>query len=214
MNHATPHPLLGMLLLCALAACSGKKEAPAQAPTAQAVVAPATPAVTGAQPEPAAPAASAPPPAIVKKATLDCDDRTIVLEATCSKLYGAGPLACSAQSLAVGARGGATPAVHTFAPQPPSDGDPALVEEKIGTLSCVKSDKGERYLVASMYNGGNCPECEWHEAYDWNGKLVASDRDRAKPSALLDGLLVTEQRGGDGVIGKKELDGFYTAPSQ
>lgn len=216
MNQTTSYRLLSVLLACALAACSEKKDAPlppAGEPAAQAAAAPATPSAAPAAPAEAA--ASTAPPAIAKKATLDCDDRTIVLEANCSALYGPGLLACDTQSLTFIERtDGATKSVRRFNPQPARAGDPPQVEEKIGTLSCVKSDTNERYVVANMFNGGNCPECEWNEAYDWNGKLVATDRDRSKPNALLDGLVSAVDQSGERLIGNKALDGFYSAPAK
>ena len=105
--------------------------------------------------------------------------------------------------------GGAVKGSRQFTPQPAVDGDPPLVEEKIGALSCERSSTGARYIVANMFNGGNCEECEWQEVYDWDGKLVASNRDRKKPDPLFKELAGdTAER----VIGKKDLDGFYAGP--
>jgi hypothetical protein len=101
-----------------------------------------------------------------------------------------------------------------FAPQPPADGDPALVAEMVDALACPRTGTNERYIVASMSNGGNCEQCEWHEAYDWDGKLIASDRDRSKPSALLAGLLAAQKQQPDAVIAQKELDDFYSGLPQ
>lgn len=143
---------------------------------------------------------------------LDCDDRSIIVEATCSPLNGPRMLACTAQSLTVSSHpGGEVKSVRRFMPQPGADGDPPLVEEKVGTLSCLRTEANERYIVASMYNGGNCEQCEWHEAYDWTGRLVASDRDRNKTNAVLGELLTDSSRHGSSVIAKKELVGFYSA---
>jgi len=200
MNHLISRSLLGLFLVSALAACDKKEVAPA---------APATVAAPIASP---APADTAPVAARgqVKRATLDCDDRTIALAATCSPLNGAGLLACTEQSLTVTERpGGAVKGARQFTPQPAVDGDPPLVEEKIGALSCERSSTAKRYIVADMFNGGNCEECEWQEVYDWDGKLVASNRDRKKPDPLF-----KELAGGasERVIGKKDLDGLYAGP--
>lgn len=208
MNPALFHRLTGALLLAALAACSPKKDDTPAAPAARSAAPAPAPAA-------AAPAASSPAPAIPRKATLDCDDRTIVLEATCRNLYGPGLLSCSSQSLAFDERpGGASKSIRRFEAHPGGKDDPATVEEKIGALTCVKSPSGERHVVAEMFNGGNCPECEWVEVYDWDGKLVASDRDKSKPDALADSLSSAIDKGSDAVIGRTELDGFYRAPAQ
>jgi hypothetical protein len=109
---------------------------------------------------------------------------------------------------------GAVRNTRRFAPQPPRDGDPALVEEQVGELTCARAGTNERYIVAGMSNGGNCEQCEWHEAYDWDGKLVASDRDRREPNALLANLLSAQKGRPDAVIAHTELDGFYSGLPQ
>jgi hypothetical protein len=188
MNRMTTYRSLGLLIAITLAACSGKKDAPSPAP------------------------AAAGPRAESKKATLDCDDRTVVLEATCVDLYGPQMLACTKQSLAVVEHASsATQSVRAFATHPGTDGDPATVEEKIGALACVRGADNGRYIVADLFNGGNCEQCEWHELYDWNGKLVGSDRDRKKPNALLTELVNNLPGKAGQVIARKELDGFYSA---
>jgi hypothetical protein len=211
MNHTISRTLLSLLIVSALAACD-KKDVPQPAPASRAIAA----AVPVPAPAAAASAAADAAPAAlggqVKKAALDCDDRTIVLEATCSPLNGPGILACTKQSLTVMERpGGTVKAARQFAPQPTVDGDPPLVEEKIGTLSCERAKTATRYIVANMFNGGNCEECEWQEVYDWNGKLVASNRDRKNPDPLFKEL---DGDAKERVIGKKELDGFYATPPQ
>jgi hypothetical protein len=220
-----PQRLLGVLMLAALAACSGKKDVP---PPVAAVQPPAqaAPAVTPPPPAQTASASASAPaqtaadnaasnPAILKKASLDCEDRTIVLEATCSDVYGPRLLACSKQTLTVMDR--ASHAVQTareFKPVPGTDDDPPMIDEKIGTLSCTRSQAGERYIVAAMFNGGNCEECEWHELYDWDGKLIGSDRDRKKPNALLNKLADDLYERPDGAIARNELKGFYSENPQ
>lgn len=205
MNHVISRRLLGLLLVSALAACD-KKEVPPPA-TASVIASASAPAPA---PVAAAPTATAAVTSQVKQATLDCDDRTIVLEATCSAFNSPSMLDCTKQTLTVTERpGGAIKAARQFTPQPAVDGDPPLIEEKISALSCERSSKAARYIVANMFNGGNCEECEWQEVYDWDGKLVASNRDRKKPDPLF------KELGGDAkdrVIGKKELDGLYAGP--
>jgi hypothetical protein len=198
MNSVNFRPLLGLLIVSTLAACN--KTPPA---------APVSVAVPAAAPAPA-PVVPAPVAAQVKKTTLDCDDRTIVLEATCSALNSPNMLDCTKQSLTVMERpGGAVRGTRAFTPQPAVDGDPPLVEEKIGGLSCERASTAARYIVANMFNGGNCEECEWQEVYDWNGKLVASNRDRKNPAPLFKELAGDAR---ERVVAKKELDGFYAGP--
>jgi predicted small lipoprotein YifL len=203
MNHVISRSLIVLFVVTSLAACDKKHELPA--PPASVPAPAATPVqVTSSAPVEAAPTV---PPSQVKKASLDCDDRTIVLEATCSPLNGPSILACTKQSLTVMTRpGGAVQAVRQFTPQPAADGDPPLVEEKISALSCERANTASRYIVADMFNGGNCEECEWQEVYDWDGNLVASNRDRNKTDPLFKNLAGDAS---DRVIGKKELDGFY-----
>jgi hypothetical protein len=219
MTDLTPQRLLGVLMLATLAACSGKKDVPppvaAVQPPAQA--APAVtppPAQTAPASAPAQTAAdnAASNPAIMKKASLDCEDRTIVLEATCSDVYGPRLLACSKQTLTVMDR--ASHAVQTareFKPVPGTGDDPPMIEEKIGTLSCTRSQAGERYIVAAMFNGGNCEECEWNDLYDWDGKLIGSDRKGKKPNAVLNELVGDLQQKSSRLIGQDELPQFYSA---
>jgi predicted small lipoprotein YifL len=205
MNHVISRSLLVLLIVTSLAACDKKDEPPAP-PASVPAPAAAPVQVTSSAPVDAAPAV---PASQVKKASLDCDDRTIVLEATCSPLNGPSILACTKQSLTVMTRpGGAVQAARHFTPQPAADGDPPLVDEKISALSCERSNTASRYIVADMFNGGNCAECEWQEVYDWDGNLVASNRDRKKTDPVFNSL-VGDAR--DRAIGKKELDGFYVA---
>jgi hypothetical protein len=214
-----PQRLLGVLLLATLAACSGKKDVPppeaAVQPPAQAapaVTPPPAQMASASAPAEAAANNAAPNPAILKKASLDCEDRTIVLEATCSDVYGPTLLACSKQTLTVVDR--ASHAVLTtreFKPVPGTDDDPPMIDEKIGTLSCTRSQAGERYIVASMFNGGNCEECEWDELFDWDGKLIGSDRKGKKPNAVLNELVGDLQQKSSRLIGQDELPQFYSA---
>jgi hypothetical protein len=222
MIQVISHRLPGVLLLSALAACSGKKDVPPSAlaaqPQTQAAPAPATPPAPAMQAEAPASAAAGSAStnaAILKKAALDCDDRSIVLDATCSDVYGPTLLACSKQSLAImDLSSHAVKNVRDFKAEPGTDDDPPTVDGKVGALSCTRSQAGERYIVAEMFNGGNCEECEWHELYDWDGKLIGSDRDRNKRNALLEELTGDMRQRPDGVIARDELKGFYSANPQ
>jgi len=199
MNHTIPCRLAALLCACALAACSDKH-------AAQSVAASASLAAS----DPVKPAATE----YVKHTELDCDDRKIVLDATCSNLYGPELMACSRQSLTVldSANGKEIGKRDFDAKQ--HDGDTrAMVEEKIGSLVCMRSASGERYIVAGMFNGGNCEQCEWDEVYDWQGKLAGSTRDRSKPNKPVADLVSTAQNK-EHVIGRSELEHFYSAGKQ
>jgi len=218
MTNAFPRPILGLLLACALAGCSGKHDTTQSATTTQAPapVAPAPGTATQPAASPATVAASAAAASVARTATMkttfDCDERAVVLEATCDADDSPLP-ECSRQTLAVVDRAsGAIQSTREFDNRPETAGDPPQVEAKIGELRCVRAASGERYFVADMFNGGNCEECEWHELYDWNGALVGSDRDRKKPNATLKALLRDSADQPDTVIAKKSLVGFYGKP--
>ena len=206
MNHTIPCRLAALLCACALAACSDKNAAQS-APASLAASDPVKPAAV-------APASAPAATDHVKHTELDCDDRKIVLDATCSNLYGPELMACSRQSLTVldSANGKEIGKRDFDAKQ--HDGDTqAMVEEKIGSLVCMRSASGERYIVAGMFNGGNCEQCEWDEVYDWQGKLAGSTRDRSKPNKLVADLVSTAQNK-EHVIGRSELEHFYSAGKQ
>jgi len=221
MYTVIPRPLLGLLLACAFAGCSGKSD-PTSSGAVPRVAGTVAPAADSAVHPAAKPAASTIGGAVAgaesvqhsatMKTTLDCDDRSIVLEATCAADDGPLP-ECSAQTLAVVDRAnGAVRSKREFDNRPVIAGDPPLVDEKISQLTCVKTSSNERYIVADMFNGGNCEECEWHELYDWSGALVGSDRNRAKPNATLTQLLRDSKANPDMVIAKTRLIGFYGKP--
>jgi len=207
--------LFGLFLASTLAACSGKPDAPAApaAPAAQPAV--ATASAPAAAPSPPAapelPAATANTITVQRKASLDCDDRIIVVEATCSGEPDDIMLMCSKQSLTVTDRAtGAAKTMREFAPFPDNDkGAPPQVEEKIGKLTCIRSTGNERYILADMYNGGNCVGCEWHELYDWDGKLLTSDRGPRKSPPLLAELVAAQVDKTGRVIAQQDLDQLY-----
>ena len=194
MNATLTCGLAPLLCACALAACSEKHPAPVP-PAAS--TAPAS-----------APAASA-PVEYAKHAVLDCDDRKIVLDATCSNVYSPVLMACSRQSLAFqDSAAGREVGKRDFAVVK-GDGDtPAMVEEKVGALTCTRSASGERHVVADMFNGGNCEQCEWHDVYDWQGKLVGSDRDRGKTDKRVADIVSAATAPGQ-AFGHDELPDFY-----
>jgi hypothetical protein len=205
--------LPALLLLATLAACSGKKEAAAPVAAAPAATQAAAPAPAPATTTPAADAPDAAPKVYAKKDTFDCDDRTVILEATCNDAYGPHLLMCTQQTLTVKDHAsGAVKATREFVPVPAKDSQPAAVDEKIGAIACVRASSGERHIVTEMFNGGNCEQCEW---FDWDGTLRGTSRDRGKPNAVLEDLIgVLYDKSGtkaDRLIGKKDIDGFYSA---
>ena len=203
MNATLTRRLAAVLCACALAACSDKHPAPPPPAASAPAPAPAAPAT--------APAASAPID-YAKHAVLDCDDRKVVLDATCSNVYGPALMACSRQSLAFQeSTAGREVGKRDFAVVK-GDGDmPAMVEEKIGALTCTRTPSGERYVVADMFNGGNCEQCEWHDVYDWQGKLVGSDR--GKTDQRVADIVAAAAAPGQ-AIGHDELEDFYTEGKQ
>lgn len=202
MNDTLTRRLAAVLCACALAACSDKH--PAAPPPAASAPAPAAAAP--------APAASAPVD-YAKHAVLDCEDRKIVLDATCRNVYGPALLACSRQSLTFLDGAGREVGKREFAAAK-GDGDmPAMIEEKVGALTCTRTASGERYVVAAMFNGGNCEQCEWHEVYDWQGKLVGSDRDRGKADKRVADAVTAATAPGQS-FGHDALPDFYAEGKQ
>jgi hypothetical protein len=43
----------------------------------------------------------------------------------------------------------------------------------ITEITCYKSSTGKWFVGLYYYRGGNCPECEYFEVYDMNGKKVS-----------------------------------------
>jgi hypothetical protein len=203
-------------LLCAwlLTACSDKhaEPAPASAPAAPTPAPAAAPAAA-----PSAPAsASAPSTAVehMQHAELVCDDRKIVLDATCSNVYGPELMACTRQSLTfLDSAAGRETGKRDFAAAKGEGDDAPMIEEKVGALTCTRTASGERYVVADMFNGGNCEQCEWHDVYDWQGQLVGSDRDRAKKDKHVADIVSAAAVAGQ-AIGRDELKNFYAEGKQ
>lgn len=205
--------LAALLCACTLAACSDKH--PAQ--DARAAAAPAASAAAASAPAtPAAPTASAPAAASAftdhaKHAELACDDRRIVLDATCNTQYGPELMACTRQSLTfLDNAAGREVGRRDYVPAKGDGGAPPVIEEKVGALTCTQTASGERYVIADMFNGGNCEQCEWHDVYDWQGKLVGSDRDRGKTDRRVADVVSTAGAPGQ-AIGHDALDDFYSA---
>ena len=205
MNATLTRRLGAVLCACALAACSDKHPAPPPPAAPAPAPVPAAPA--------AAPAASAPID-YARHAALDCDDRKIVLDATCSNVYGPELMACTRQSLTfLDSAAGREAGRRDFAAAQGEGDEPPMVEEKVGALTCTRTASGERYVVADMFNGGNCDACEWHDVYDWQGKLVGSDRDRAKTDKRVADIVSAAAAAGQ-AFGRDELENFYSEGKQ
>lgn len=214
MNDLMTRRLAALLCASLLAACSDKHADPAPAASAPAAPAPAPAAAPAAAPSaPAAASADASAPVEhAQHAELVCDDRKIVLDATCSNVYGPELMACTRQSLTfLDSASGREAGKREYTPVK-GDGPP-MIEEKVGALTCTRTASGERYVVAEMFNGGNCEQCEWHDVYDWQGKLVGSDRDRAKTDKRVEGIVSAAAAPGQ-AFGHEELDNFYSEGKQ
>ena len=198
MNEKISYLAAALLAMCTLQACSEKTvTAPTPTPARGVAVAPLP----------------APPKPMLKSSSTVCDDRKIVIEASCLDLYGPRMLACTSQSIKVFEDGtGKLLGTKNFEPVK-GDSAPAVIDEKIGEMTCVKAKTGEKFIVTNMSNGGNCEECEWHELYSWDGAYLGSDRDRkVKNAALKAALDAIDEEDVDNTLGSDEMDGFYAGP--
>ena len=129
-----------------------------------------------------------------KHAALQCADRRVELQADCF-VYAGRTLACTRQSLRFSVEEG--------------DDYPAI-EEKVGALSCIETKDKQQFIVASMFNGGNCPQCEWTDVYSMDGALLGSTRDRSRKSpALTAALEALRDKQIRRVLKQEPLTGFY-----
>ncbi len=157
--------------LSGLQACSDKTvSAPAPAPVIAAAPAPV----------PAAEAVKAPAGPMERTASLQCQDRKIDLTATCTAEEDSRQLLCTRQVLTV--TDSATGTKLNTREFLPGKGSPALIEETFGEVSCVTTTSNDKFIVATMDNGGNCDACEWVDVYSWDGALIGSER-AGKPKA-------------------------------
>lgn len=215
---------LALLVSAVITGCSDKTA------TAPAPAAPASSAATHpAQPAPSTATSPAPSVAIgepsptgqpqtlpavqSKQAELICGERKIVLQADCKDLYGPRVLACTRQVLTFSTVSGDKLAERVFARLKGEGGEPDTVEEKIAAISCVRSKANENFIVTSNFNGGNCPDCEWYEVYDWSGKQIGTTRNKKNKAALVDELVgyASASTAPANVFGNKMLDKFYSA---
>lgn len=152
--------------------------------------------------------AAAPPQA--QRATLQCPDRKIELQADCV-LYAGHMRACTRQALRFLDSSGKVVGTRQFTPQPQETGDDyPFIEEKVSKLSCVETSRHEHYVVASMFNGGNCAQCEWTDVYSMDGALLGSTRTPDKRSAALTAALdAARDKQAKRVLGEQALRDFY-----
>lgn len=194
----------GLFAVAALQACSDKT---VTAPAAVLVPAPSAAAAPAPAPVPATPAL------LARSATLQCADRKIDLEATCLDLNGSRLLACTHQTLTVSdSATGKKLNAREFAPEKAQGSDPAVVADQFSDISCVTTKSDEKFIVATMGNGGNCEACEWVDVYSWDGALIGSDRAKDEKVNGVKEAVAAAFDPQNPPIGKSELPRFYSAP--
>lgn len=209
MNKNPIYLAAALLALSTLQACS-EKTVTAPAPAIVAAPAPVAVPVT---PAPATQASKKLKP-LAKAATMQCGERTVVLEASCLDLSGPDMLQCTRQTLAVSdSASGKVLNTRSYTPVAAVADVPALIDEKVGEMSCVTTAAGAKYIVTNMFNGGNCEACEWNEVYGWDGAYLGSDRDKQKKiPAVDDAVAAINEKDVDRVTGMNDVAGFYSEP--
>jgi hypothetical protein len=164
-----PYLIAVLISLAGLQACSDKT---INAPAPAAVLAPAPVAAAAPAPArvPAAELVKATAGPMERTASLQCQDRKVDLAATCTAEEDSRQLLCTRQILTV--TDSATGTKLNTREFSPGKGTPALIEETFGEVSCVTTKSNEKFIVATMDNGGNCEECEWVDVYSWDGALI------------------------------------------
>ena len=145
-----------------------------------------------------------------KSAQLACHGRNVALEADFFPAMGR-MLACSAQSLTFSGADGKKLNGRVFTPVDTNKAlDFPAVEEKFGNLACVDTAAKESYIVARMYNGGNCQSCEWFDVYTVDGVLVGDNRNRKVKNKIVDAAVdAAFDEKTKRVVGENTLEGFY-----
>jgi hypothetical protein len=200
MNKNPIYLAAALLALSTLQACS-EKTVTAPAPAVVAAPAPAIQASKKLKP-------------LAKAATMQCGERTVVLEASCLDLSGPDMLQCTRQTLAVSdSASGKVLNTRSYTPVAAVADVPALIDEKVGEMSCVTTAAGAKYIVTNMFNGGSCEACEWNEVYGWDGAYLGSDRDKQKKiPAVDDAVAAINEKDVDRVTGMNDVAGFYSEP--
>lgn len=152
---------------------------------------------------------AAAPPLSHKSATMQCADRRIEIEADCFK-FAASTTLCTRQSIRFVGPGGKALGTRVFRSAPLKNADYPVVAEKFGELRCVETADKQKYLVATMDNGGNCEECEWNDVYSTDGLLLGSTRGGKQRNAAVDSAVAAayDKQAGR-VLGRQPLTNFY-----
>jgi hypothetical protein len=209
-----------LLALTLLQACSDKTETASAVAEAAAVKAaaagPATPTSSAAVAVAVQEAPGKKLKPIPKAATMECGDRKIVLEASCLDVAGPQLLHCTKQSLVISETvSGKVLATRNYAPVKGDGTVPDIIDEKVAEMTCVTTKAGAKYIVTNMFNGGNCPTCEWNEVYGWDGVFAGSDRDKAKPVPAVDAAVAAiTEKDVDRVTGVNDMAGYYSEPEK
>jgi hypothetical protein len=153
-------------------------------------------------------------PLINKTVTLQCLESRVDLRADCFP-YAGRMLACTRQTLSFTGADGKEAGSRVFKPGPLEEGDDyAVIEEKVGALMCVQTKDKQQLVVASMFNGGNCAQCEWIDVYALDGKLLGSTRDRkGRNAALSAGIEAVNDKQTKRIIEQTALRNFYQTPA-
>jgi hypothetical protein len=128
--------------------------------------------------------AFAAPPLQEKNISMQCADRKITVEATCFQ-YAGSIMACTRQSIRFFGADGKPLGARVFAAKSLKGADYPVIPEQFGELSCVETKTKEKFVVATMDNGGNCDQCEWNDVYSLDGTFVGSTLDKKKRSDSL-----------------------------
>jgi hypothetical protein len=120
--------------------------------------------------------ALAAPPLHDKSATLQCADRRVTVEGTCFQHIGP-IMMCTQQAIRFFDAAGKPLGARVFQSTPTKGVPYPTVEEQFGELTCVETKAKDKFVVATMDNGGNCERCEWIDVYSLDGTLVGSTRD-------------------------------------
>jgi hypothetical protein len=158
----------------------------------------------------AAPAPAA-PPLQARSATFQCADTRVTVDAACYP-YAGTTMMCTRQAVRFTGADGKTLGTRTFKPEHVDGEDVPVVTEQFGALACVDTKAGERFVVATMDNGGNCAQCEWVDVYAPDGKLVGSTRGGKKAGAPLDAAIgAAYGKAGGRLLGRQDLASLYVA---
>jgi hypothetical protein len=156
----------------------------------------------------AAPAPAA-PPLQARSAALLCADTRVIVEAACFP-YAGTQMMCTRQAIRFAGADGKALGTRTFKAAPADGADVPVVQEQFGELACVETKAGERFVVATMDNGGNCAQCEWIDVYAPDGRLAGTTRGNNKAGGPLDAAIgAAYGKAGGRVLGRQDLSGFY-----